>query len=59
MKRRNLIRELEDVGCYLDRHGKRHDIYANPKSGKKAPVPRHREIRESLCELIRKQLGIK
>ena len=59
MKRRDLIRELVDTGCYLNRHGKKHDIYVNPKNGKKAPVPRHSEIRNSLCELIRKQLGLK
>ena len=58
MKRGNFIRELIDAGCYLKRHGKRHDIYANPTNGKQAPVPRHPEIRESLCELIRRQLGI-
>jgi len=59
MKRENFIRELVDVGCYLKRHGKRHDIYANPQNGKQAPVPRHAEVKESLCQLIRKQLGIK
>ncbi len=41
------------------RHGKKHDIYTNPKNGKKAPIPRHSEIKESLCELIMKQLGLK
>jgi len=58
MKRRDLIRELVDAGCYLRRHGKRHDIYMNLKNGKKAPVPRHSEIKESLCDLIRRQLGL-
>ncbi|NOT55260.1 MAG: type II toxin-antitoxin system HicA family toxin [Deltaproteobacteria bacterium] len=58
MKRGDLLRELVDAGCYLVRHGKRHDIYANPKNGKKAPVPRHVEIKDGLCELIRKQLGV-
>lgn len=58
MKRHDLIRELIDAGCYLKRHGKKHDIYSNPKNGKSAPVPRHTEIKESLCTLIRKQLGI-
>jgi hypothetical protein len=28
------------------------------KTVKMAPVPRHREIKESLCKLIRKQLGV-
>ncbi len=58
MKRQALIRELEQAGCVLHRHGKRHDIYRNPANGRQAPVPRHREIPQTLCELIRKQLGL-
>jgi len=58
MKRQDLIRELEDAGCELERHGNHHDIYRNPTTRRKAPVPRHREISETLCALIRKQLGI-
>nr|VFJ50747.1 MAG: hypothetical protein BECKFW1821A_GA0114235_102830 [Candidatus Kentron sp. FW]VFJ52846.1 MAG: hypothetical protein BECKFW1821B_GA0114236_101321 [Candidatus Kentron sp. FW] len=34
MKRGNFIRELVDARCYLKRHGKKHDIYANPVNGK-------------------------
>ncbi|MEA3283314.1 MAG: type II toxin-antitoxin system HicA family toxin [Euryarchaeota archaeon] len=48
MKRRDFIRELVDAGCYLKRHGGRHDIYMNPMNGKKAPVPRHSDIKDSL-----------
>jgi mRNA interferase HicA len=59
VKRRDLIRELVEQGCYLRRHGRKHDIYINPKNGKKAPIPRHPEIKESLCELIKRQLGLK
>jgi hypothetical protein len=58
MKRRDFIREIERAGCELHRHGSRHDVYRNPINGRKAPVPRHREIRDSLCGLIRRQLGI-
>ena len=58
LKRRDFIRHLTDEGCYLKRHGSRHDIYANIQNGKQAPVPRHREIKESLCKLIKQQLGI-
>ncbi|MDE2799017.1 MAG: type II toxin-antitoxin system HicA family toxin [Gemmatimonadota bacterium] len=47
-----------DEGCYLKRYGGKHDIYANPQNNMQAPIPRHREIRESLCKLIKKQLGI-
>lgn len=59
MKRRDFIRELVDAGCYLKWHGGRHDIYMNLMNGKKAPVPRHSDIKDSLCELIRGQLGIR
>jgi len=58
VNRGNFIRELVKAGCYLARHGKKHDIYVNSKTGKKAPVPRHTEIKESMCDLIRKQLGL-
>jgi mRNA interferase HicA len=59
VRRREFIRELVEAGCYLQRHGKKHDIYANPRTGKKAPVPRHSDVKESLCELIRRQLGLR
>ena len=58
MKRRQLIRELIRAGCFLERHGKRHDLYRNPANGRKAPVPRHTEIKESMARLIKDQLGI-
>ena len=49
MKRQQFIQELEQKGCVFKRHGKRHDIYLNPANGRTAPVPRHTEIKESLC----------
>ena len=58
MKRRALIKELEQAGCELLRHGGRHDVYRNPANGRKAPVPRHREIADTLCDVIRNQLGL-
>jgi predicted RNA binding protein YcfA (HicA-like mRNA interferase family) len=58
VKRSHFIRELKEAGCYLKRHGKKHDLYVNPKNGRKAPVPRHTEVKDSLCELIRKQLKL-
>ncbi|MBE7547282.1 hypothetical protein KsCSTR_33900 [Candidatus Kuenenia stuttgartiensis] len=58
MNRCDFVRELVDAGCYLKRHGGKHDIYINPKNGKQSPVPRHSEIKESLCVLIKKQLGL-
>ncbi len=59
MKRKDLIKELIAEGCYLKRHGKKHDIYANPRNGKKVPIPRHSEIKESLCKLIKNQIVLK
>jgi hypothetical protein len=58
VKRREFVRELESAGCVLHRHGARHDLYLNPQTGRKAPVPRHSEVRDSLCNLIRKHLGL-
>jgi len=58
MKREEFIRELTQAGCVLHRHGGKHDIYRNPANGRRAPVPRHREIGDSLCRLIRRQLGL-
>jgi predicted RNA binding protein YcfA (HicA-like mRNA interferase family) len=59
VRRGELIRELEQQGCVLLRHGGRHDIYANPATGQKQPVPRHNEIDEYLARHIKKYLGLK
>lgn len=56
MKRVDLIRELERMGCELLRHGGRHDWYRNPKTGACQPVPRHREIKEHLAKHILREL---
>ena len=58
MKRREFIKELADAGCFLKRSRGPHDIYANPRNGKSAPVPRHTEIKNTLVGQIKKQLGI-
>jgi hypothetical protein len=58
LKRKAFLRELGQAGCELHRHGKKHDLYLNPATGRKAPVPRHNEIKDSLCDLIRHQLGL-
>jgi predicted RNA binding protein YcfA (HicA-like mRNA interferase family) len=58
LKRSKLIKRLVKAGCYLKRHGSRHDIYMNPRNGRHAPISRHNEIKESLANLILKQLGV-
>jgi len=52
MKRKELIKMLMDAGCVFLRHGANHDLYKNPKNGKKQPIPRHNEIDEHLARHI-------
>ena len=59
MKRDDLVRALLAAGCVLQRHGGRHDIYVNPRTGQKQPLPRHREIDDMLAKHIQKFLGLK
>jgi predicted RNA binding protein YcfA (HicA-like mRNA interferase family) len=59
MKRRDLIKMLEKMGCVLIRNGSRHDWYTNPKTKQSQPVPRHNEINENLAKSIIKKLGQK
>lgn len=56
MKRIDLIREIERMGCVRIRHGGRHDWYQNPVTKASQPVPRHTEIAESLAKHILKML---
>jgi len=57
MKRKDLIKKILSAGCTLVRHGARHDLYKNQKTGKKQPVPRHEEIDENLAKHIIKELA--
>jgi len=49
MKRTDLIRAIEGLGCIFVRHGKKHDWYTNPTTKVSQPVPRHKEIKEGLA----------
>jgi mRNA interferase HicA len=57
MKRVDLIKTIEGLGCVLIRHGAKHDWYQNPRTGVSQPVPRHREIKERLARRIVRLLG--
>ena len=57
MKRRDLIQALEEMGCVFIRHGGKHDWYQNPLTKVSQPVPRHREINESLAKHIIKMMS--
>jgi len=56
MKREELIKQIEQLGCVLTRHGGKHDWYQNPNTKISQPVPRHREIVDSLAKHILKML---
>jgi predicted RNA binding protein YcfA (HicA-like mRNA interferase family) len=52
MKRRELVRRLNAMGCFLIRHGARHNWYQNPTTKVAQTVPRHTEIKDSLANHI-------
>ena len=56
MKRKDLIKRLEQMGCIFIRHGGDHDWYTNPKTNQSQPVPRHTEIKEHLAKYIIKKM---
>lgn len=56
MKRKDLIKRLEEQGCIFIRHGAKHDWYQNPKTRISQAIPRHPEIKEGLAQHILKML---
>ena len=57
MKRKDLIKMLENNGWYLKRNGANHDIYTNGKDSEMKP--RHTEVKENLAKAIIKRRGLK
>ncbi len=57
MKRKDLIKILEQNGWWKLREGSNHDIYTN--GNKSEPIPRHNEINELLAKAIIKRQGLK
>ena len=57
MKRRDLIRLLEQNGWYFKRSGGSHDLYTNGKQTE--AIPRHTEIDEMLARAIIRKLGLR
>jgi len=58
VKRRDLVKKLEDLGCVLIRHGGKHDWYQNPVTKVSQPVPRHKEVNETPAKIFLKSWGI-
>ena len=60
MKTSELLKLLKKSGITLMRHGKGHDIYYSPITGKQFPVPRHTaEIKTGTANNILKDAGLK
>ena len=57
MKRRDLIRLLEQNGWYFKRSGGNHDLYTNGKQTE--AIPRHTEIDEMLARALIRKLGLR
>jgi predicted RNA binding protein YcfA (HicA-like mRNA interferase family) len=57
MRRRDLIRKPQEMGCVLVRHGGSHDWYTNFATKKSQPVPHHNEIHEGLAKSIIRKLS--
>jgi len=58
VKRRALVRHLEEHGCELLREGGNHSVFVNRSTRKTSTVPRHSEINDDLVKKICKDLGI-
>ena len=58
MKRRDLIRHVEKMGCELLREGGNHSVHVNRNQKKVTTIPRHREIDDNLAKRIFKDPGI-
>jgi len=56
MKKRVLLKQLENMGCVFIRHRRKHDWYHNPKTKMAQAGPNHREINERLAKHIIKML---
>ena len=58
MKRRKLLRHLQNHGCSFLREGRRHTIYENVPRNLVSEIPRHPEIDASLVRKICKDLAV-
>jgi len=58
MKRKELLKYLNEHGCEFLREGKRHSWCWNPNMNRRSSVPRHTEISDNLAIKICKDLGI-
>lgn len=56
-----LKKQLKKIGCYMDREGKRHEIWYSPITGESFPVGRHKteEVKPGTLKSIKEASGLK
>jgi len=57
MKREKLIEKVKECGAVFLRHGKKHDIYENPRTHEYIQIPRHTDINEYTSKEIIKKIA--
>ena len=58
MKRKELLKHLNENGCVFVREGGSHSWWMNPNQNRRSSIPRHTEIVDHLARKICKDLGI-
>lgn len=56
MKKKDLLKKLEDAGFAFERHGGNHDVYV--RGTDREVIPRHSEINEKLAKAILRRWGL-
>jgi hypothetical protein len=56
MKREKLLEKASKAGAIFVRHGRKHDIYENPRTHEYTQIPRHPDINEYTARDILKKL---
>jgi len=57
VKREKVLEKANEYGAKFVRHGKKHDIYENPRTHEYAQIPRHSDINEYTAKDILKKLS--
>ena len=57
MKRDKLLEKVNEIGAVFIRHGRKHDIYENPRTHEYTQIPRHPDINEYTARDIFKKLS--
>ncbi|MDR2897822.1 MAG: type II toxin-antitoxin system HicA family toxin [Spirochaetaceae bacterium] len=57
MKREKVLEKIAASGAVFVRHGKKHDIYENPRTHEYTQVPRHPDVNEYTAKDIIKKMS--